>query len=212
MYNPAHFVEDREDMLQAFIQQHPFALLITCGTEQPEASHVPIMFHPESGPRGALRCHLARANPQWKSIVDSSPVLAVFTGAEHYITPGWYSSTREHGKVVPTWNYVAVHVRGTARLMETPQELLGHLKDLTNRNEQPFEKPWTVESAPPEYIQALMNAIVGIEVTISSIQGKWKASQNRTRTDREGVVAGLIELDTPESLAMAEIVKKANGI
>jgi transcriptional regulator len=212
MYNPAHFVEDRADVLTAFIEQHPLASLINCGADGPEASHVPMVFHPETGPHGVLRCHLARANSQWKSIVDSSSVLAVFAGAEHYITPGWYPSTQEHGKVVPTWNYVAVHVRGTARLMQTPEELLAHLKEMTGRNEHAFEKPWRVESAPAEYIHGLMNAIVGIEVAVSSIQGKWKASQNRTRTDREGVVAGLTELNTPESLEMSEIVRKVNGL
>jgi transcriptional regulator len=212
MYNPAHFVEDRADVLTTFIHEHPLAVLVTCGADGPEASHVPMVFHPETGPHGVLRCHLARANSQWKSIADSSSVLAVFAGAEHYITPGWYPSTQEHGKVVPTWNYVAVHIRGRGRLMQTPDELLAHLKELTGRNEQPFENPWTVESAPAEYIHALTNAIVGIEITVSSMEGKWKASQNRTRADREGVVAGLTELNTSESLAMSEIVKKANGL
>lgn len=196
-------------MLQSFIHQHPLALLITNGADGPEASHVPMILHPEAAPQGVLRCHLARANPLWKRITDAAPLLAVFAGAGHYITPGWYPSTQEHGKVVPTWNYLAVHVRGAGRLMDSPDELLAHLKEITARNERSFAEPWSVENAPADYILGLTKAIVGIEIRISSIEGKWKASQNRTAADREGVVAGLSLLNTPASLEMAEIVRRA---
>lgn len=210
MYNPAHFVEDREEVLTDFIHRHPLAVLVTCSANGPEATHVPMVLHTDIGEHGVLRCHMARANPHWKSLADTAAVLAIFAGADHYITPGWYPSTREHGKVVPTWNYIAVHVRGTGRLMKEPHELLAHLKEMTRRNEQPFKEPWSVDNAPSDYINALTNAIVGIEISISTIEGKWKASQNRVHADREGVIAGLGQLQTPESIEMSEIVKQAN--
>lgn len=209
MYNPAHFVEDRAEVLAAFIDQHPLAVLISSGIEGVEATHVPMLLDRQTGTHGVLRCHLARANAHWKTMADSARVLAVFAGAEHYITPGWYPSTREHGKVVPTWNYISVHIRGTSRLM-SDAELLAHLKELTNHSERPFPEPWTVEDAPADYIQGLTKAIVGIEIAIASMEGKWKASQNRVRADREGVISGLAELDTPASLQMSEIVRQAN--
>lgn len=210
MYNPAHFTEDRPEVLRSFIEQHPLAILTTCGTDGPEATHVPVMLHPEAGKIGVLRCHLARANQHWKSLVSSAPILVIFAGAEHYITPKWYPSTTEHGKVVPTWNYITVHARGTGRMM-SDEELLAHVKELTNRNEQPFDEPWTVESAPPDFITAMTKAIVGIEIEISQIEGKWKASQNRTPPDRAGVIEGLRELDNAASREMSDIVSQANS-
>lgn len=211
MYNPAHFVEERTDILAAFIEEHPLAILTTCGAEGPDATHVPVVLHRETAPKGVLRCHLARANTHWEILASAAPVLAIFAGPEHYITPKWYPSTTEHGKVVPTWNYVTVHVRGVGRAM-SDHELLAHLKELTNRNELPFEEPWTVENAPQDYITALRKAIVGIEIEITSMQGKWKASQNRTKTDRAGVISGLAELNSSASLKMSEIVKNADEL
>lgn len=138
--------------------------------------------------------------------MESSPsVLAIFLGPEHYITPSWYPSKQEHGKVVPTWNYVAVHVRGHARLFENA-ELIQHLHSLTSQNEQAIENAWSVDDAPKDYIEGLSRAIVGIEVAIESIEGKCKLSQNRSKSDREGVVAGLNALGSPESVKMAELV------
>ena len=209
MYNPSHFVEQRPELLAEFIEAHPLAILISSDREGPQATHVPMVLHRDSGKYGLLRCHLARANTQWKSITDSTPVLAVFSGAEHYITPNWYPSTAEHGKVVPTWNYLTVHVRGVGREL-SDDELLAHLKELTTRHEQPFPEPWTVDGAPADFIQALRKAIVGIEIEITSLEGKWKASQNRNEADRAGVIDGLTELKTPASLEMSEVVKLAN--
>ncbi len=209
MYNPGHFVEDRPEVLHTFLQQHPLSLLILCGPDGPEATHVPMVLHPEAGSHGVLRCHLARVNPLWKQIAAETALLAVFSGPEHYITPVWYPSTREHGKVVPTWNYLSVQVRGTGRIMHDPAELLAHLREITNRNEEGFDERWSVDDAPQDYIAKLTEAIVGIEITVTSIEGKWKASQNRTRSDREGVVTGLTNLSTPASIEMAGIVKEA---
>lgn len=209
MYNPSHFVENRPDVLAKFIEEHPLAILTTCGEDGPEATHVPVIWHREVAGYGALRCHLARKNSHWKSVASSAPVLAIFAGPEHYITPNWYPSTTEHGKVVPTWNYVTVHVKGRGRAMGD-DELLAHLREITNRNEKPFAEPWTVESAPQDYVNALTKAIVGIEIQITSMEGKWKTSQNRSSFDRLGVISGLTELATPEALEMADMVRQVD--
>ena len=207
MYNPASFSEDRIEVLHAFMREHPLATLVTCGASGPEASHVPVVLHSDVGASGSLRCHFARANEHWKGIQCSNTVLAIFQGAHHYITPSWYPSTEEHGKVVPTWDYVVVHVRGHARLFEG-EDLIKHLQELTGAHEQAFEKPWSVDDAPGGYIAAMSKAIVGIEIAIDSIEGKWKASQNRLEKDQQGVVEGLRTLDTAASLEMAQIVKE----
>ena len=208
MYNPVPFAEDRIDVLHAFLQQHPLAVLVTCGPDGPEATHVPVVLHPEMAPKGLLRCHFARANAQWKTMQSSPSVLAVFQGSQHYITPSWYAAKQEHGRVVPTWNYVAVHVRGQARLFEEEAELLQHLRALTRQNEQGFEKPWSLDDAPQDYLAALSKGIVGIEIAIDAIEGKWKLSQNRPESDQQGIVAGLNATNSPASLEMAQLVKQ----
>lgn len=143
-------------------------------------------------------------------MIRSAPaVLAILQGPGHYITPDWYPSKREHGKVVPTWNYVAVHVRGKARLFEGKEELWHHLQALIDHNEAERETPWCIDDAPRPYIEALSQAIVGIEIEILAIEGKWKVSQNRPETDRKGVVAGLELLHSPSSLEMARLVQRA---
>jgi transcriptional regulator len=135
-------------------------------------------------------------------------VLVIFQGTQHYITPSWYPSKQEHGKVVPTWNYLAVHVRGRAKLFEEQALLVEHLHALTAQNEEAFENPWSVGDAPPEYIGALSKAIVGVEISIDSVEGKWKVSQNRPEADRRGVTAGLTSLNSSDGLEMAQLVKE----
>jgi transcriptional regulator len=191
MYNPAPFAEERIEVLHSFLRQNPFATLVTNGANGPEATHAPTIFHSDIGSKGLLRCHFARANRHWRSL-DCAAVLGIFQGVDHYISPSWYPSKEEHGKVVPTWNYVAVHVRGRGRIFEGRDDLVAHVTALTARSEQVFEKPWSVEDAPAEYIHSLTKAIVGIEIAIESIEGKWKMSQNRPEADRRGVVAGLV--------------------
>lgn len=205
------FTEERIDVLHDFIHRYPLAALVTCGVNGPEATHVPVVLHPDISDhisrQGVLRCHVARANPHWKSI-EAGPVLAIFQGPQHYISPTWYPSKQEHGKVVPTWNYVAVHVRGQAKLFDDPALLLKHLQALTDQNEAAFENSWSVSDAPPDYISAMSKAIIGIEISIESIEGKWKASQNRPEADRQGVASGLTSLGSAGSLEMAETVRK----
>lgn len=207
MYNPAHFAETRPDVLHEFVRQHPLAALVTSGPNGLEATHVPMVLHAEIGAQGTLRCHLARANPQWKSIDPSTPVLVIFSGPQHYITPSWYAAKKEHGRVVPTWNYVAVHASGHACLFDDEATLLEHVTALTRQQEASFEKPWAVSDAPEEYVKAMAKAIIGIEISIDRFEGKWKANQNRSLADREGVIAGLESLGTPQSREMAEVMR-----
>ena len=199
MYNPPPFTESREEVLYDFIRQHPLGTVVTYTTDEGlVANHIP-MFVAD----GVLRCHFARANPQWQSVMGAESLLVVFGGAEHYITPSWYPSKAEHGKVVPTWNYTAVHVTGKARVMRDA-ELLQLLHDLTDANEAGLRGQWSVDDAPADYIAALMKAIVGFEIAVERIEGKWKHSQNRSASDREGVIAGLQELGTTRATAVAE--------
>jgi len=150
---------------------------------------------------------MARANPQWRRLESGGHVLVIFTGPEHYITPNWYPSKEEHGKVVPTFNYVAVHAMGAARLFEDTPALLRHLNELTDAQESRFANPWSVSDAPAEYVEGLTKAIVGVEITIDKLEGKWKASQNRPVGDQEGVVAGLDSLDSHPSREMADLIR-----
>ncbi len=160
-------------------------------------------------PLGTLRGHLSRANCQWQDFSTQVPALIVFSGPQHYISPSWYPSKKEHGRVVPTWNYVVVHAYGHLKLFEDPVLLGQNVQDLTELNEGDFEKPWKVADAPEAYVGGLLKAIIGIEIPIDRIEGKWKLSQNRSRPDRAGAAAGLRELATPESLTMAAIVEQA---
>ncbi len=203
MYNPAPFPEHDAAALYSFIREHPLGLLVVAPAHGLEASHLPMFLDSD---QGRLRAHMARANPQWRALAGAK-VLAVFTGPQHYISPNWYPSKEEHGRVVPTWNYVAVHVEGTASLIEEPAALLAHLNELTDRNEAAVGLGWKVGDAPPDYIDALAKTIVGIEVAIIKVEGKWKVSQNRASRDRQGAIGGLEALGTPASLEMAELIR-----
>jgi transcriptional regulator len=200
MYTPAPFAETRVEVLQAFIRAHPLGTLITSGADGPEATHLPLFLDAAAG---LLRCHMARANPQWRHLQSSGRVLVICAGASHYITPSWYPAKREDGKVVPTWNYIAVHATGTARVVEDAAWLLRHLNELTDSQEAGFAQPWSVADAPAEYVAGISKAIVGIEIAVDRLEGKWKLSQNRSALDQEGVIAGLQALGTPAANEMA---------
>ena len=205
MYNPIHFREVRPEELHAFIRAHPLGTLVTSGQDGPEASHLPVFLDADAG---RLRCHMARGNPQWRQLGSGGRALVIFTGASHYITPNWYPEKRRHGKVVPTWNYAAVHVSGSARLFEDSQSLLRHLNELTNFNEASFAERWSVADAPAEYIEGMTKAIVGVEISIERMEGKWKVSQNRSAKDQQGVIAGLDGLGSCTAQEMAELMRK----
>jgi len=205
MYNPASFAETRVEILHQFIRANPLGTLITSVPEGPEATHLPFFL---DAPAGLLRCHMARANPQWQHLQSGGRALVTFVGANHYITPSWYPSKREHAKVVPTWNYIAIHATGTALLFADTPGLVRHLNELTDFQELGFSQRWSVADAPPKYVEGLTNAIVGVEISVDRLEGKWKLSQNRSAEDQQGVIAGLEAIGSPAGQEMATLVKR----
>jgi transcriptional regulator len=168
-----------------------------------------MLLDPDFAENGRLRLHLARANPHWKIITSQpdSPVLVVFQGPEAYVTPSWYATKHETGKVVPTWNYAIVQVSGHARVVEDATWLAQQIRDLTDAHESPRAEPWAVDDAPERYVEAQLRGIVGIEIEIAAIVGKWKVSQNRSEADRIGVAEGLAQ----ENPAMAALVEASSA-
>jgi transcriptional regulator len=212
MYLPAHFAEDRTSVLHDLIRAHPLAMLVTLDDGGLVANHIPMEIDPEAGALGTLRGHVARANPVWRSHRPEVEAMAVFQGAQGYITPSYYASKAATGKVVPTWNYVTVHAHGPLRAIEDVAWLRRFVEQLTARHEAERtratgEPPWQVGDAPAAFIDTQLKAIVGIELPISRIAGKWKMSQNRSPEDRAGVVAGLTRAGDPMQHALAELVR-----
>jgi transcriptional regulator len=213
MYQPPHFKEEDIATLHALIRAHPLGLLITGGSEGLTANPLPFLLDAAASEKGTLRVHLARANQQWKHLRDGAELLVVFQGADTYITPSWYATKRETGKVVPTWNYAQVQIRGKAQIMDDADWLAAQINDLTERNERDRDGPWAVSDAPDDYIRSQIKGIIGVEIEILRIEGKWKVSQNRPLADREGVAAGLIANSrSPDAAIMSELVKQfGNG-
>jgi transcriptional regulator len=193
LYNPRWFKEDRPEFLQAEIRRLSFGTLVTNASSGLLASHVPMMLDLSKGGYGRLYGHVARGNTQWRDTPSGSEGLAIFLGPDAYITPRWYETKKEDGRVVPTWNYVAIHVRGPVTFFEDPERLREAVTNLTQHHESTAEEPWEVSDAPEPYIAAELKSIVGFEMPITRIEGKWKMSQNRSEADREGVIAGLDE-------------------
>ena len=202
MYQPAHFTESRPEVLHALMRAHPFATLVTLDAGGLNANHLPFEYDPEPAPFGTLRAHVARNNPLWRELVQGVEALVIFQGEHGYITPSWYPGKAENGKVVPTYNYMVVHAKGALQVMDDPLWLRAFLGRLTDRFEAPRAQPWAVEDAPADYVEAMLKAIIGIEIPVASLIGKWKVSQNRSADDRAGVVAGL-EQDGQHALADA---------
>ena len=193
MYLPAHFAESRAEVLHALIRSHPLGLLVTQnGDGSIAANDIPFVLDAsDDGSPGILRAHVARANPLWRTARGDVESLVVFQGPQGYISPAWYPAKAEHGKVVPTWNYVVVQARGALRAIDDREWLRAFVTRLTDRHESPRPAPWAVTDAPADYIDTMLGAIVGIEMPLTSLLGKWKMSQNRPATDREGVAQGL---------------------
>ena len=191
MYLPSHFEEKRLPVLHEAIEQVGLATLVSVAPEGLEASHVPMLLDREAGPLGTLYGHLARANRQGHGVGPELPVLAIFMGPDFYVSPSWYATKGQTGRVVPTWNYVAVHAHGRARFFEDPARLLALVTRLTERHEALRPRPWSVDDAPPDYIRASLGAIIGFELPIARLEGKWKMSQNRSGEDRAGVAEAL---------------------
>jgi transcriptional regulator len=206
MYQPPHFREERLDVLHDLIRTHNFGAMVTTGADGFVANHFPFVLDTSKGPFGTLRAHMAKANTQWRDLDGEHDALVIFQGAYTYITPSWYATKAETGKVVPTWNYALVHVHGRPRAIHDPEWLIRHVSELTDQHEAERAEPWTLQDAPADFVAGLLKGIVGLELEISRIEGKWKASQNRPETDRAGVVQGLTQQGDERSLAMADLV------
>jgi transcriptional regulator len=211
MYIPKHFEETDLKTLHRLIQSHPFATLVASGADGLEVNHVPMLLSPAEGEFGTLRCHVARANPVWKLFSGGIDAVAVFQGPDAYISPSWYPSKREHGKAVPTWNYAVVHAHGRPRFIDDAAWLLAHVTEMSVLQESRQAKPWKVADAPPDFIDSMVKAIVGIEMPVTKLSGKWKLSQNRPEVDKVAVIETLAARGDDASRAMAEWIKQTDG-
>ena len=208
MHTPKHFEETRIEVLHDLIRRQSLATLIVMGSKGLNANHIPLHLSEAPGSLGTLRGHVSRSNPVWKDFDPAVPALAIFSGPDAYISPNWYATKKETGQAVPTWNYVVAHAYGPLRVVEDPAWLRAHIDELTRHKESAFPEPWTTQDAPADYIARLLGGIVGLEIEVSRIEGKWKVSQNRQEADRRGVAIGLAEL-APE---MADLVKRYGGV
>jgi transcriptional regulator len=207
MYVPSNFAEERVPVLHEAIRGIKLGTLVTLGGEEMIASHVPMLVDPEPAPYGRLLGHIARANPQWRDPSGKVQALAIFLGPNAYVTPSWYATKRATGKVVPTWNYAAIHAYGPVQFFDDAERLLALVTRLTETHERPRAQPWAVSDAPADFVQGMLRAIVGFELPIARLEGKWKMSQNRPAEDRAGVVEGLAHEGAPE---VAELVVERN--
>jgi transcriptional regulator len=203
MYNPPAFKEDDLNRQHELIRHHPLGLLISAGEDGLQASPLPFHLVSDGSSFGRLQGHLSRANPHWKAL-DAHDVLVVFQGGDAYVTPAWYRSKLEHGKVVPTWNYVMVQVHGAVQVIDDHEWLRSQITRLTHDHEGPRPEPWHVTDAPASFIDAQINGIVGLEIEIRRIEGKWKVSQNRPEADRRGVAEGF---DASGDQSMSSLVR-----
>ena len=188
MYAPHQFREERRDILVAAMREIQLAAVVTSGPDGLVATHVPVVVR-EQADDLVLEFHVARQNPHWQLAGANS--LMIFQGPQAYIHPGWYESKAEHGRVVPTWTYVMVHAHGLLEAMQTEDELLAHLNQLTDQNEARREKPWAVQDAPEKYIHGMTRAIVGLRMSVQKLEGSWKLNQHKNEADRMGVMSGL---------------------
>jgi len=209
MFLPKHFEESRVEVMHALIREHPLGVLVTLGSDGLNANHIPIDVDPEPTPFGTLRGHVARANPVWRDQVSDVEALVVFQGPSGYVTPSWYPTKRETGKVVPTYNYAVVHAYGPLRIVEDAVWLRRLVGQLTRTFEAARSDPWQVTDAPESYIDAQLRAIVGIEIPLTRLLGKWKVSQNKSAEDQAGVAEALLAVDHPAAAALARAMKQS---
>jgi transcriptional regulator len=203
MYQPPHFREDRLEVQHGLVRAHPLGILVTAGAGGLMANHVPFTLDAGASGLGTLRCHLARANPQWRDLAAGAEALVVFQGPQAYVTPSWYETKRETHKVVPTWNYAVVHAWGAPVVIEDAEWLAAQIEALTRRHEAGRAEPWAVSDAPEPFVAAQIRGIVGVEIPIARIEGKWKVSQNRPAADRAGVATGFSQSE-PDMAALVE--------
>ncbi len=209
MYTPKDFkVEDTAEA-HALMRAHPFAILVTQGADGIVATHLPTVLKTDGAdPLGRIECHLARPNPQWRTLAPEADAMMIFQGPEAYIRPGWYPSKAEHGKVVPTWNYAVVHAYGRLEVVQDQAWLLAHVSELSRQQEVPHAAPWSTADAPESYLAVMARGIVGLKLAITRLEGKAKMSQNREARDRIGVVQGLAQRAQGQDATTAALVDK----
>jgi len=207
MYQPDHFRVDDVAQMHALMRARPFAALISSGSLGLYASHLPTVLKNE-GAHGVIECHLARANPHCKELGQVGEALMIFQGAQGYITPNWYATKAQTGKVVPTWNYAVVHAYGRPEVVNDPDWLRRHVTELTAQQEKAEDRPWAVSDAPESFVAGMLRGIVGFRFVIARLEGKWKMSQNREMADRAGVVQGLRARGQRDDLDIADYVAR----
>lgn len=207
MYVPSAFKEEDLAILHQQIEATRLAVLVTHGARGLLANHVPLLLSPDEGPNGTLHGHLARANPQWEELASGAEALLIFAGADAYVSPSFYPSKAEHGHVVPTWNFLAIHAYGTPEVFHDAQRLLGLVTALTDKHEAGRAQPWAVNDAPKAYIDKMLSAIVGFSVPIARLEGKCKLNQNRSAADIAGVRAGLGASAAPNDNELAQLMR-----
>jgi transcriptional regulator len=209
MYTPSNFKVEDTAQVHALMRAHPFAILVTHGTDGVVATHLPTVLKVDGDAAlGRIECHVARPNTQWRTFAPAADALMIFQGPEAYIRPGWYPSKAEHDKVVPTWNYAAVHAYGRLEAVQDQAWLLAHVSELTRQQEAPHAAPWSTSDAPESYLAMMMRGIVGLKFAIARLEGKVKMSQNREPRDRAGVVRGLAERASGQDSEVAALVEK----
>ena len=206
MYTPKHFEEPRIDVMHELMRWHPLATLVTLTSHGLEANHIPLHLIDQPAPFGTLCGHVARANPLWRDFAKDTEVLAIFHGPDSHITPSWYATKKETGKVVPTWNYAVVHACGMLRVIDDAAWVRAQLEALTAHNEAGLARPWAVSDAPHEYTEKLIGSIVGFEIVITKLSGKWKVSQNQPAQNQAGIVEGLGSSGLRDAAEMAALV------
>lgn len=209
MYQPPIFEQTNTRMMQDLVRANPFATLVSAGVGGFEANHLPLLLHSNQQHFGVLRGHVSKANSLLQNYDPSVEVLAIFHGPHHYISPSWYPSKKKHGKVVPTWNYVVVHASGPMQIFQEQELLLSHISELTLNFEDERREPWKVSDAPEDYLRRQLQGIVGIEIDIKKLEGKWKISQNRPENDRQGVIAGLRDEGSESALSIADLISNS---
>ena len=203
MYTPKHFEINGQEEQLAFVKAFPFATLVSNGEDGLNAEHIPILVHVDAENKVFLQAHIAKANKLWQNVANQADVLVIFQGENAYITPNWYPSKKVDGKAVPTWNYRAVHIKGTIDFIHGVEWKLSLLEKLTNTHEQKQPAPWSISDAPKDYIEQRLAGIVGVEIQVSAIQGKYKLSQNQSAENKSGVRDGLAQVQHP----MADLMK-----
>lgn len=209
MYLPKHFEETRVEVLHELIRAQPLGALVVMTASGLDANHIPLEIDPDPAPFGTLRGHIARANPLWREAARDAEALVIFQGPGTYISPAWYATKQETGKVVPTWNYAVVHAHGPVRFIDDRAWLRGFVERLTNRHEAARPDPWQITDAPADYIDKQLGAIIGLEIPLTRLVGKWKVSQNRPAQDRDGAAAGLSREGGESAAAMARLVRRS---